>query len=157
MLPFKLYLNSSPALANKMANKWEMEVFLFILVSSRSRAHVGCCRLFIAGRLDPVCSSYLFNLIRLAEPRPLCFHTALMETTSLASYLKATFNLRCKMSSTLSVVSQHFSLRCLLCHHISELWFLYCYFVFFCLQVNCNGFTIEDEELSHLGSAVFPE
>lgn len=24
-------------------------------------------------------------------------------------------------------------------------------------QVNCNGFTIEDEELSHLGSAVFPE
>ncbi|KAG9347228.1 hypothetical protein JZ751_004795 [Albula glossodonta] len=23
--------------------------------------------------------------------------------------------------------------------------------------VNCNGFTIEDEELSHLGSAVFPE
>lgn len=25
------------------------------------------------------------------------------------------------------------------------------------LQVNCNGFTIEDEELSHLGSAVFPE
>lgn len=27
----------------------------------------------------------------------------------------------------------------------------------FSLQVNCNGFTIEDEELSHLGSAVFPE
>lgn len=25
------------------------------------------------------------------------------------------------------------------------------------LQVNCNGFTIEDEELSHLGSAIFPE
>ncbi|KAL7861688.1 hypothetical protein SRHO_G00131290 [Serrasalmus rhombeus] len=24
-------------------------------------------------------------------------------------------------------------------------------------QVNCNGFTIEDEELSHLGSAVFPD
>ncbi|EHB13030.1 SET and MYND domain-containing protein 2 [Heterocephalus glaber] len=24
-------------------------------------------------------------------------------------------------------------------------------------QVNCNGFTIEDEELSHLGSAIFPE
>lgn len=30
-------------------------------------------------------------------------------------------------------------------------------FVSFCLQVNCNGFTIEDEELSHLGSAIFPE
>lgn len=26
-----------------------------------------------------------------------------------------------------------------------------------CQQVNNNGFTIEDEELSHLGSAVFPE
>ncbi|EDL13024.1 SET and MYND domain containing 2 [Mus musculus] len=24
-------------------------------------------------------------------------------------------------------------------------------------QVNCNGFTIEDEELSHLGSAIFPD
>ncbi|XP_017575944.2 N-lysine methyltransferase SMYD2-B [Pygocentrus nattereri] len=24
-------------------------------------------------------------------------------------------------------------------------------------QVNCNGFTVEDEELSHLGSAVFPD
>nr|XP_023394477.1 N-lysine methyltransferase SMYD2 [Loxodonta africana] len=24
-------------------------------------------------------------------------------------------------------------------------------------QVNCNGFTIEDEELSHVGSAIFPE
>lgn len=30
-------------------------------------------------------------------------------------------------------------------------------FFLLCLQVNCNGFTIEDEELSHLGSAVFPE
>lgn len=29
--------------------------------------------------------------------------------------------------------------------------------VFLCPQVNCNGFTIEDEELSHLGSAIFPE
>ncbi|KAJ7407021.1 SET and MYND domain containing 2 [Willisornis vidua] len=24
-------------------------------------------------------------------------------------------------------------------------------------QVNCNGFTVEDEELSHLGSAIFPD
>ncbi|XP_030051898.1 N-lysine methyltransferase SMYD2 isoform X1 [Microcaecilia unicolor] len=29
--------------------------------------------------------------------------------------------------------------------------------VFLFAQVNCNGFTIEDEELSHLGSAVFPD
>ncbi|XP_048360796.1 N-lysine methyltransferase SMYD2 [Sphaerodactylus townsendi] len=28
---------------------------------------------------------------------------------------------------------------------------------FFLPQVNCNGFTIEDEELSHLGSAIFPD
>lgn len=27
----------------------------------------------------------------------------------------------------------------------------------FIQQVACNGFTIEDEELSHLGTAVYPE
>ena len=32
-----------------------------------------------------------------------------------------------------------------------------CVSVCLSVQVNCNGFTIEDEELSHLGSAVFPE
>uniref|UniRef100_A0A3Q1CUM6 [histone H3]-lysine(4) N-trimethyltransferase n=1 Tax=Amphiprion ocellaris TaxID=80972 RepID=A0A3Q1CUM6_AMPOC len=51
------------------------------------------------------------------------------------------------------------SVRCL-CLFVSFLLFfsvLPCFTCFFCLQVNCNGFTIEDEELSHLGSAVFPD
>lgn len=30
-------------------------------------------------------------------------------------------------------------------------------FVSFYPQVSCNGFTIEDEELSHIGTAVYPE
>lgn len=60
---------------------------------------------------------------------------------------------------------------CKLCYHITHpaglfLHLFICVFppplsCFFSpplwLQVNCNGFTIEDEELSHLGSAVFPE
>ncbi|XP_060789515.1 N-lysine methyltransferase SMYD2-A isoform X2 [Neoarius graeffei] len=48
-------------------------------------------------------------------------------------------------------------LACSPCVCVGFLWVLWFPPQFKNMQVNCNGFTIEDEELSHLGSAVFPD
>uniref|UniRef100_A0AAY4B0U6 [histone H3]-lysine(4) N-trimethyltransferase n=1 Tax=Denticeps clupeoides TaxID=299321 RepID=A0AAY4B0U6_9TELE len=74
----------------------------------------------------------------------------LLQVEELEAHLDKMDNEKHEMNETDIAALHHFYSKHLEFPDHNSLLTIFC-------QVNCNGFTVEDEELSHLGSAVYPD